>query len=255
MVKLDTHEARSERRTRALSEVLREHTSYKDALTSDPDIVAKYPRAVIDYYSFTQVPDTRDNVQVLWFYGATGSGKTFYARRILEQLAEQLDPDFNTYNQKVYTTSSNLKWWFGYEGQRAVLIDELRWQCLGDLGFPYLLRLLDKGSVNVEFKNGSVNFRGRWIIITAQDDPDTTFQHQADLQGNKRSHENIGQLIRRLQRIIEFSGYFDPETNQYTTIRTDVTEQYRARFNVLHQNATRDAINTTELINEYFTTQ
>lgn len=192
MVKLDTTEERSKRRSRALQEHLQQHSSYKDALVADPDLVGRYVRACVDYYSFTQKPDARDDVQVLWFFGATGSGKTYYARAILEQLATELDPDCNTYNQKVYSTSTNLKWWFGYEGQRAILIDELRWQCLGELGFPYLLRLLDKGSVNIEFKNGSVNFRGRWIIITAQDDPDTTFQHQADSLGNRRSHENIG---------------------------------------------------------------
>lgn len=53
MVKLDTAQARSERRSHCLQEVLQQHTSYRDALVADPDIVGKYTRACIDYYSFT----------------------------------------------------------------------------------------------------------------------------------------------------------------------------------------------------------
>lgn len=53
MVKLDTTEERSKRRSRALQEHLQQHSSYKDALVADPDLVGRYVRACVDYYSFT----------------------------------------------------------------------------------------------------------------------------------------------------------------------------------------------------------
>lgn len=63
----------------------------------------------------------------------------------------------------------------------------------------------------------------------------------------------MGQLIRRLKRIIRFSGRYDSELNSYTTVRTDETEQYRREFNVLHQDANREELNTEQMFTEYFT--
>lgn len=164
-VKLDTHTARAERARKPLLEHLQQCTSYSDALLKDPDLVGRCARACIDYYAFNNKPDPRTEVHVLWFYGLPGSGKSYTARAMLDYVADKMDPDSATYSQKFYTTSSNLKWWTGYQGQRAVLIDELRWQCLGELGFPYLLRLLDVGRFDVEIKGGAVRISAHlWSI-------------------------------------------------------------------------------------------
>lgn len=166
-----------ENASRAISECLAKYTSYREALLAEPDIIGRCTRAAIDYYTFKEPGTPRNNVEVLWFYGASGSGKTYTARKLLEYVAEHLDSDKANYVQKYYTAAHNLQWWPGYEGQRAVLIDELRWESIKNTGFSYLLQLLGEGYIRVETKGGFVSFRGTWIIITAQDDPDTTFRH------------------------------------------------------------------------------
>lgn len=242
-----------ENASRAISECLAKYSSYREALLAEPDVIGRCTRAAIDYYTFKEPGTPRNNVEVLWFYGASGSGKTYTARRLLEYVAETMDSDKANYVQKYYTAAHNLQWWPGYEGQRAVLIDELRWESVKNTGFSYLLQLLGEGYIRVETKGGFVSFRGTWIIITAQDDPDTTFRHAEDNEGNRRQHENMGQLIRRLKRIIRFSGRYDSKLNSYTTVRTDETEQYRRQFNVLHQDANREELDTVQLCSEYFT--
>ena len=126
-IKLDTSEERSRRARKPLLDHLKSCANYAEAVVSNPDLVARCPRVCLDYYLFTAEKDPRDKVQVQWFYGTPGSGKTHSARQILNFLATKYDKDIDKYSQPYYATNTNLKWWSGYEGQRAILIDELRW--------------------------------------------------------------------------------------------------------------------------------
>lgn len=111
-----------------------------------------------------------------------------------------------------------------------MVIDELRWQSLGDRGIPLLLSILGDGPCRVEIKGGFAALRATWIFITSQDDPDVTFQHGGRDPGMRMPLENIGQVIRRLDRIVEWSGFADPVTGEYHSSTRDVTDEFRNRF-------------------------
>lgn len=63
--------------------------------------------------------------------------------------------------------NQNLRWFDNYEGQRVMVIDELRWKSLGEYGIPLLLRILDSNPCRVEVKGGFVGLKATWIIITS----------------------------------------------------------------------------------------
>lgn len=144
--------------------------------------------------------------------------------RIAKILAEDNDPDISTYCSPIYVANNNLKWFDNYEGQRVMVVDEMRWKTLGDQGIPLLLRLLDSQPFRVEVKGGYKNLRAKYIIITSQDDPDTTFQHGIPNSTDRTSLENIGQVIRRITKLFSWTGHVDENTGEYKALYTDVTQ-------------------------------
>lgn len=93
--------------------------------------------------------------------------------------------------------------------------------------------------------------RGRYFIITSQDDPDTTFQHGDDGSGHKRPLENIGQIIRRLDKLVEFSAYYDSERRVVSRIRTDRTDEFKRKFNVIPQGLEEETLNIEKIMEEW----
>ena len=116
-------------------------------------------------------------IQIFWYYGMTGTGKT---RRVLDQC----DPFIPL----------SYKWWDGYEGQDAVLLDDIR----QDWCKPAeLLRLLDpyRYQYRVEIKGGSRHLVATKIWVTCP-------WHPRDLW--KDTTEDAGQLLRRLESLVHF---------------------------------------------------
>lgn len=118
----------------------------------------------------TWVPDVR----VYW--GDTGTGKT--------RIALEDHPD-------AYILRS--KWWDGYDGQKAVIIDEFN----GWLPFEFLLALLDRYPMRVENKGGSRNFVARAIVITSHFHPEDWYPEKPD---------RWPELKRRITKINHFDG-------------------------------------------------
>lgn len=115
---------------------------------------------------------------VRWFWGATGTGKTREAHKIL--------------GADCYTAMETNKWWEGYDAHENVIIDDMR----GDFAkFHVLLRLLDRYEYRLEIKGGSRQFLARNIIITSCHHPNDMFD----------TREDIGQLLRRIDEIVEFN--------------------------------------------------
>ena len=116
-------------------------------------------------------------IQIFWYYGCTGTGKT---RRVLDQC----DPFIPL----------SYKWWDGYEGQDAVLLDDIR----PDWCKPAeLLRLLDnyRYQYRVEIKGGSRHLVATKIWVTCP-------WHPRDFW--KDTTEDPGQLLRRLESLVHF---------------------------------------------------
>ncbi len=116
-------------------------------------------------------------VCVYWYYGNTGTGKT---KAVLDACLPYIPLTF--------------KWWQNYEGQDAVLLDDLRpnW-CQPE----QLLRLLDPYRYNyqVEVKGGSRHLVATKIYIT-------TPWHPEDFW--KDVKEDPRQLVRRITELIHF---------------------------------------------------
>lgn len=112
---------------------------------------------------------------VVWFYGGTGVGKS---RSVHECFPRVFKP-------------KSFKWWEGYDAHEHVLIDDIR----GDYcKFHELLVLIDRYGYRVECKGGSRQLRATHMFFTCP-------YHPADLYRGK-SHEDIQQLLRRIDRIV-----------------------------------------------------
>lgn len=109
--------------------------------------------------------NTRRNwvMDVRIYYGAPGTGKT---RAAYDEF------DFDDIYPKMVG-----KWWDGYEGQKAVLIDDFDpGNCFG-VTFDFYLRLLDAYPLMVEVKGGTTHFTSKTIIITSNYDPKGWFHN------------------------------------------------------------------------------
>lgn len=135
---------------------------------------------------------------IRWYYGPTGTGKSH---------------DVYQEFPGVYKVLTH-KWWDGYVGQDAVLVDDIRasW-----CRFEELLRLSDKYPFRVEFKGGSCEVQFRTLIFTASMSP-------TEMWG--AVGEDVGQLRRRLSQV---RRYREGELGGYDEVRWNpATETYEA---------------------------
>lgn len=126
-------------------------------------------------------------VNVYWYYGNTGTGKT---QKVFEEIGDQ---DY-------FTKSPGNKWFDGYIGQQIVLFDDFRasW-----FPFSFLLRVLDRYPLLLETKGNTVHWRPRTIYITAPQRPEHTYFRLAPDDGR------IEQLTRRITEVRLFGA--EPE--------------------------------------------
>ncbi len=150
---------------------------------SNPVAVMQYGAGLQRLISLHERPRDRNIPKtVKVYYGATGTGKT---RRAFDELE---DP---------YVWEPSMGTWFdGYSGHKNLIMDEFR----GDLPWGFLLRLLDRYPMRVQYKGGSTQFVADTIIITSPKHPKEWYLNI----GN----DGIDQLLRRIcpDCIIEFNN-------------------------------------------------
>lgn len=128
------------------------------------------------------IADRRD-VEVYWFWGPTGAGKSHTAR------AEAGPP------ASVFTAHATGQWWDGYDNHPVILIDDYR---TNFCTFSWLLRLLDVYAMQLPIKGGFRDLRATKIYITSPKNPEETW--------SKRTPEDLQQLLRRIKEV----RYFGP---------------------------------------------
>jgi len=145
-----------------------------------PGQVIRYFGGIRNYQSMYQQPRNWA-MEVMWFWGPTGAGKS--------RTAAELMPD-------AYYKDGATKWWDNYHGESDVIIDDFRFDPRNnDVSFAYLLRLTDRYKMQVQNKGGFCEFSAKRIIFTSPFSPQMAF---AEL------NEPIGQFLRRLTEIRHF---------------------------------------------------
>lgn len=146
-----------------------------------PKEFIKYPNGIQKYHLIHNNkfrPMDWARVKYSWFYGPTGSGKTYMA---VKQCLEQGKTFW------IANIEDSNGFWNGYHQQDVIIFDDIRKDCMK---FHTWLRVLDITPITVNVKNlADCRLASTEIIITAPKDPyDMWDNHQ----------EDIGQLIRRL---------------------------------------------------------
>ena len=100
------------------------------------------------------LPIRRPLVEVEYYYGPTGTGKSHAADE--------------KYPNAYWKISSN-KWWDNYAGEDEVIIDELNVECIS---IHKLLTWFDKYKCYVEVKGGTIGLRATKFIITSNLSPE-----------------------------------------------------------------------------------
>ena len=94
------------------------------------------------------------DIQVMFISGKAGTGKTYYAKKLLESMK---------YDYCISSSSNDI--FQDYKGQRAIILDDLRDT---DIQFSELLKMIDnntQSSVYSRFQNKV--FVGKMIVITS----------------------------------------------------------------------------------------
>jgi len=125
--------------------------------------------------------------EVFVFWGRTGTGKS---RRAWAESG--LD---------AYPKDPRSKFWDGYRGQDAVVVDEFR----GGIDISHMLRWLDRYPVIVEVKGSSVVLKATKVWITSNISPDDWYP---DLDA-----ETKAALRRRFTQVVHFDNPFEPNPN------------------------------------------
>lgn len=165
------------------------------------------------HYMRQQPPPVRENVNGVWLYGPTGTGKSHAARF-----------SYVLKDERVYAKSGATKWFDGYDNQEIVVLEDFDPTCVGKSTLSDLKNWSDKWPVLVEYKGGSVYLRHRLLIVTSNHSIEECFPDaspediQALMRRFKKVHMNkpIGvDLVRKRQReMIVMSNQVEAEAER-----------------------------------------
>lgn len=143
-----------------------------------------HTKAAMDLISLrcSRMHEIKDDLEVVYFYGPSGSGKSSSAFGYLS--------DFTDYDRCSFTGH----FINGYTMQKTVIFDDLQ---LKSADFPVedLLKYLDKWPTTVNIKGGHLPWLATTIVITRCESPLELIKYKA-WQGN-----NVAQLLRRITKL------------------------------------------------------
>lgn len=155
-----------------VAEAIRDGVSISDLCKDYGALMIRYGQSVVKYRGMC-MEERKEAPTVRWIWGATGTGKTRQVRDSHESLYFK----------------NRSKWWDGYEGQEAIIIDDFdarSWD------FRDILRLLDRYPYRGELKGGHTQINSPYIYITC-DRPPYRFWQGIELE----------QIMRRINYLIE----------------------------------------------------
>lgn len=132
-----------------IKEALDDDQAMSTVIEENFDAAAKFSNGIKMYAAVKaqQRSMAERDVQVMVYYGKTGTGKT---RRAVDECKKLIGGE----NPNVFIldppTEGGKLWWCGYEGQKGIIIDE--WNC--KIPITTLLRMLDRYPYKCEIKGG-----------------------------------------------------------------------------------------------------
>lgn len=148
------------------------------AIRFGPQFV-KYSNGITKYRELVQVQPKRTWQPVVhWYYGATGSGKSWAV----------FDAE-----EDVWVHTGDLRFFNAYENQPAVLFDDFR-GCHAK--FSFMLTLLDRYPMYVDVKHSFRTWNPRRIYVTSSKHPSECY--------DRSEQEDMDQLLRRITNIVKF---------------------------------------------------
>lgn len=129
-------------------------------------------------------PYAASDVRGIWIDGPPGTGKSHHARQFAEQF------------EGLYIKQQN-KWWDGYAGEHAVLLDDLDTPVLGH----HLKIWADKYAANGEIKGAQCALEHRVLIVTSNYSIDSLFTDDDPNKPQKGRNDLIAALKRRFIQI------------------------------------------------------
>lgn len=155
--------------------VAAEHIRNGDLHLIDDAVAIKYGSHLL-HFRASLFRDRDSKPDVVWLHGLTGTGKSRTAQDMFE-------------GSKYWKPAG--KWWDGYIQQDVVVIDDIR---ATDYPYQYLLRVLDRYPLLVEFKGGHVSVNSPTFVITAPGPPSEVYRDTT---------ECLNQLERRISLILQ----------------------------------------------------
>lgn len=134
------------------------------------------------------------NIDVVFIYGKGGTGKTFYAKQLLEKMG---------YDYCISSSSNDM--FQDYKGQWGIILDDIRDR---SMGFEDMLKCLDNHTASSMFgRYNNKVFDGKIIVLTSSVPPKYwykgTFRHQG--RDYMIAHEDLNQFYRRISCYIEMT--------------------------------------------------
>lgn len=184
-------------------ESITKDTEYSDIMKKYPDICLQHGNKIKQYiqdYKLLDKPKYRNwEMNVEYHYGDTGTGKSRYA--------------FTDYNPETHyvlrkSNGENNVWWDGYTGQETIIIDDFTPK---SYRLSYMLNLLDRYAMSIDYKGGATQLLAKTIIITSNYKPE-------DLYTGENCTEHRKAFLRRINKMVEYKS---------TKIEIDKETQYK----------------------------
>lgn len=157
----------------------------------DPSQFIRYSRGMADLLAHTVKPrQLQKPPTVTWFYGESGSGKSYQARQASSALTSTLGPvyEFNHLNHP---------WVEGYKGEQVITMQDVR--AVNGMGIriepAMFLKLWDVDPMIVQKKGGFVQFQGSVFFVTC-------CVHPADFYRSCSGIDNPLQFLRRITSVV-----------------------------------------------------
>ncbi|QDJ95221.1 replication-associated protein [Capybara virus 7_cap1_536] len=155
----------------------------EEIMEEDPSTYVRNYRGLAELRT-ALTPHRNFKTDVIIIWGATGTGKTRYVHDREENLFTKSDP----------------KWWCGYAGHEAVLMDDVVWPAPGVVDFhlhemtrQQVLQLFDRYPYQVPIKGSSARFVAKRLYLTSNFDPQPWLDTQPE-------------VARRVTEILHFEG-------------------------------------------------